>query len=102
MGSVTDRRAVYLAGTYRSVGRGGLWTTSYQILIPTLPVPYHVLHKIKKPALSSRLFWLRYNRLENLSDYAFHFFRLIPANPTRPKPINKRLAGSETGTETAS
>ena len=27
MGSVTDRRAVYLAGTYRSVGRG--WLTSY-------------------------------------------------------------------------
>ena len=26
-GSVTDRRAVYLAGTYRSVGRG--WLTSY-------------------------------------------------------------------------
>jgi len=30
-GSVADRRAVYLAGTCRSVGRGGALATSYQI-----------------------------------------------------------------------
>ena len=33
MGPVTSRRAVYLAGTCRSVGKGGLRATSYQIYL---------------------------------------------------------------------